>query len=82
MTFIESLDEPPVDTHDVYLRLHLLSTRKVRPNERQLDGIFGLLNNVVWTNLGPCDPRLRSFAPAAGGRPRLHGAAASTSSPA
>ncbi len=31
VTFIESLDAPPVDTHDVYLRLHLLSTRKVRP---------------------------------------------------
>jgi 2,3,4,5-tetrahydropyridine-2-carboxylate N-succinyltransferase len=56
ITFIESLDAPPVDTHDVYLRLHLLSTRKVRPNEQSLDGIFGLLNNVVWTSMGPCDP--------------------------
>jgi 2,3,4,5-tetrahydropyridine-2,6-dicarboxylate N-succinyltransferase len=56
VTFIESLDTPPVDTHDVYLRLHLLSTRKVRPNEQSLDGIFGLLNNVVWTSMGPCDP--------------------------
>jgi 2,3,4,5-tetrahydropyridine-2,6-dicarboxylate N-succinyltransferase len=56
VTFIESLDRAPVDTHDVYLRLHLLSTRKVRPNEQSLDGIFGLLNNVVWTSVGPCDP--------------------------
>ena len=56
VTFVESLDAPPVDTHDVFLRLHLLSTRKVRPNEQSLDGIFGLLNNVVWTSMGPCDP--------------------------
>jgi 2,3,4,5-tetrahydropyridine-2-carboxylate N-succinyltransferase len=56
LTVIESLDDPPIDTHDVYLRLHLLSHRRVRPNEINLDGIFGLLNNVVWTNLGPCDP--------------------------
>jgi 2,3,4,5-tetrahydropyridine-2-carboxylate N-succinyltransferase len=56
VTFIESLAAPPIDTHDVYLRLHLLSTRKVRPNDQSLDGIFGLLNNVVWTSMGPCDP--------------------------
>jgi len=56
LTVIESLDDPPVDTHDVYLRLHLLSHRRVQPNVANLDGIFGLLNNVVWTNLGPCDP--------------------------
>jgi 2,3,4,5-tetrahydropyridine-2-carboxylate N-succinyltransferase len=56
ITFIESLDAPPVDTHDVYLRLHLLSTRKVQPNGLSLEGIFGFLNNVVWTSMGPCDP--------------------------
>ena len=56
VTFINSLEEPPVDTHDVYLRLHLLSHRKVPPHGLNLDGQFGLLNNVVWTNLGPVDP--------------------------
>jgi 2,3,4,5-tetrahydropyridine-2-carboxylate N-succinyltransferase len=56
VTFIESLDAAPVDTHDAYLRLHLLSTRLVQPNGLSLEGIFGLLNNVVWTSLGPCDP--------------------------
>ena len=35
VTFIESLDVPPVDTHDVYLRLHLLSTGKVAPHGSQ-----------------------------------------------
>jgi 2,3,4,5-tetrahydropyridine-2-carboxylate N-succinyltransferase len=54
VTFIEDLDAPPVDAHDVYLRLHLLSHRLVRPHGLNLDGIFGLLSNVVWTNLGPC----------------------------
>jgi 2,3,4,5-tetrahydropyridine-2,6-dicarboxylate N-succinyltransferase len=53
-TFIERLDDPPVDAHDVYLRLHLLSHRLVAPHAANLDDVFGLLNNVVWTNLGPC----------------------------
>jgi 2,3,4,5-tetrahydropyridine-2-carboxylate N-succinyltransferase len=48
------LDEPPADAVDVYLRLHLLSHRLVAPNAVNLDGIFGLLANVVWTNVGPC----------------------------
>jgi 2,3,4,5-tetrahydropyridine-2-carboxylate N-succinyltransferase len=38
---------------DVYLRLHLLSGRLVLPREQNLDGIFGVLANVAWTNLGP-----------------------------
>jgi 2,3,4,5-tetrahydropyridine-2,6-dicarboxylate N-succinyltransferase len=50
------LDAAPVDVEDVYLRLHLLSHRLVQPHGQNLDGIFGLLNNVVWTNYGPCDP--------------------------
>jgi len=56
MSFISSIDEPPVDTSDVYLRLHLLSHRRVRPRGINLDGQFALLANVVWTNLGPIDP--------------------------
>ncbi len=53
-TTIASLAAAPADTHDVYLRLHLLSHRLVRPHEANLDGVFGLLANVVWTNHGPC----------------------------
>ncbi|MFG2130177.1 2,3,4,5-tetrahydropyridine-2,6-dicarboxylate N-succinyltransferase [Streptomyces sp. NPDC048751] len=52
-TVISSLDDKPLDTHDAYLRLHLLSHRLVKPNEQSLDGIFGLLANVAWTSLGP-----------------------------
>ena len=48
------LDEAPATTEDAYLRLHLLSHRLVRPNSINLDGIFAVLPNVVWTDAGPC----------------------------
>ncbi|WP_070377714.1 2,3,4,5-tetrahydropyridine-2,6-dicarboxylate N-succinyltransferase [Rhodococcus sp. WMMA185] len=53
-TTITDLSQPPVDVHDAYLRLHLLSHRLVTPHSINLDGLFGLLPNVVWTNFGPC----------------------------
>jgi 2,3,4,5-tetrahydropyridine-2-carboxylate N-succinyltransferase len=53
-TSIARLVAAPADAHDVYLRLHLLSHRLVQPHGQSLDGIFGLLANVVWTNHGPC----------------------------
>ena len=49
-----NLDEAPIDAKDAYLRLHLLSHRLVKPHGQSLDGIFGLLANVVWTSFGPC----------------------------
>ncbi|WP_030619161.1 2,3,4,5-tetrahydropyridine-2,6-dicarboxylate N-succinyltransferase [Streptomyces sclerotialus] len=52
-TVISSIDDKPLDAHDVYLRLHLLSHRLVQPNGQNLDGIFGLMANVAWTSLGP-----------------------------
>ena len=45
----------PADAKDAYLRLHLLSHRLIKPHGLSLDGIFGLLANVVWTNHGPCE---------------------------
>ncbi|QIM20165.1 2,3,4,5-tetrahydropyridine-2,6-dicarboxylate N-succinyltransferase [Phycicoccus sp. HDW14] len=48
------LDAAPVSTEDAYLRLHLLSHRLVAPNTVNLDGLFGVLPNVVWTTAGPC----------------------------
>ncbi|MEU4600643.1 2,3,4,5-tetrahydropyridine-2,6-dicarboxylate N-succinyltransferase [Nocardia sp. GTS18] len=53
-TTIADLSAAPTDAHDVYLRLHLLSHRLVQPHGLSLDGQFGLLSNVVWTNHGPC----------------------------
>ncbi len=51
--FIGDLDDDPIDAVDGYLRLHLLSTRTVQPHGMSMNGIFGKLTNVVWTNLGP-----------------------------
>ena len=48
------LTTPPASVSDAYLRLHLLSHRLVKPHGQSLDGIFGILNNVVWTSVGPC----------------------------
>jgi 2,3,4,5-tetrahydropyridine-2-carboxylate N-succinyltransferase len=48
------LATPPASVSDAYLRLHLLSHRLVKPHGQSLDGIFGILNNVVWTSAGPC----------------------------
>ena len=49
------LSVAPKDVPDVYLRLHLLSHRLIKPHGAVLDGIFGLLNNVLWTSVGPCE---------------------------
>jgi 2,3,4,5-tetrahydropyridine-2-carboxylate N-succinyltransferase len=50
------LQAPPASTPDAYLRLHLLSHLLVAPNTISLDGIFGHLPIVVWTNAGPVHP--------------------------
>jgi len=51
---IADLAAAPASTEDVWLRLHLLSTRLVQPHGMSMDGVFGLLTNVVWTSAGPC----------------------------
>jgi 2,3,4,5-tetrahydropyridine-2-carboxylate N-succinyltransferase len=51
---IDDLTTAPTCTEDAWLRLHLLSSRLVAPHGMSMEGIFGLLTNVVWTNLGPC----------------------------
>ena len=48
------LDAAPATAADAYLRLHLISHRLVKPHGLNLDGLFGLLTNVVWTSAGPC----------------------------
>lgn len=53
-TQIKDLSTPPTDAYDAYLRLHLLSHRIARPHTVNVEGIFGKLTNVVWTNYGPC----------------------------
>ena len=56
LTEIADLDAPAVDAHDVYLRLHLLSHRKVRPLEINMTDCLEHLVPVAWTNKGPCLP--------------------------
>ena len=51
-TTIANLHAPPLDAYDAYLRLHLLSHRIVRPNTISLEGVFGHLQTVAWTQLG------------------------------
>ena len=48
------LDKPPASVSDAYLRLPLLSHRLVKPHGLSLEGIFSILNNVIWTSHGPC----------------------------
>ena len=56
---VATLADTPADACDAYLRLHLISHRLVEPHGCNLDGVFGALTNVVWTNYGPC--RIEGF---------------------
>jgi 2,3,4,5-tetrahydropyridine-2-carboxylate N-succinyltransferase len=51
---VADLQQPIEGTEDAWLRLHLLSTRLVRPQTISMEGVFGALTNVVWTSAGPC----------------------------
>lgn len=53
-TVIGDLDNPPTDTYDAYLRLHLLSHRVVKPNTINLNNLARVMPKVVWTNYGAC----------------------------
>lgn len=76
-TLVESLGAPPTDPYDAYLRLHLLSHRLIPPHGANLEGIFGVLTNVVWTSAGPCPvegfERVRAALRAAGESVQVHG---------
>jgi 2,3,4,5-tetrahydropyridine-2-carboxylate N-succinyltransferase len=48
-------DDTASSTPEVYLKLHLISSRQARPHELRLDGIFGLLPNLAWTSEGAID---------------------------
>ena len=48
-----NVDEPPSSPSDAYLRLHMLSHRLAAPRSINMEGTFGALTNVAWTNLGP-----------------------------
>jgi len=71
------VDEAPGSVADGYLRLHLLSSRMAAPHSINMDGIFGALTNVAWTDLGPVPvgeiEAVRLRARKAGRTVRVHG---------
>jgi 2,3,4,5-tetrahydropyridine-2-carboxylate N-succinyltransferase len=77
VTSIDTLADPPQDAYDAYLRLHLLSSRLIKPHEANLDGTFGVLANVAWTTAGPCPPdrvdELRALVRGTGGILTVYG---------
>jgi len=52
---IDDLTTAPQSMLEGYLRLHLLSHRLAQPHTISLDGVFGLLPNVAWTDHGPVE---------------------------
>ncbi len=54
VTLLET-DETASSTPEVYLKLHLISHRMAKPHGLKLDGIFGQLPNLAWTNEGAID---------------------------
>lgn len=54
LTLLET-DSAPASVAEGYLKLQLLSHRLVKPQQIVLDGLFGILHNIAWTNEGPID---------------------------
>ncbi len=54
VTLLET-DDTASSTPEVYLKLHLISHRMAKPHGLKLDGIFGQLPNLAWTNEGAID---------------------------
>lgn len=54
MVALES-DSAPNSVAEGFLKLHLISHRLVKPHGCSLEGLFGLLHNIAWTNEGPID---------------------------
>jgi len=50
-----SSDEAPSTIPEAYLKLHLLSHRLAKPHSLNIDGIFGVLRTLAWTNQGAID---------------------------
>ena len=54
--YLKSTGKPIKDIADAYLRLHLLSYKFVLPNTINLEGLFEILPNIAWTNVGAMYP--------------------------
>jgi 2,3,4,5-tetrahydropyridine-2-carboxylate N-succinyltransferase len=51
------IDQPVKNAEEAYAKLHLLSQRKLKPHQTNLENAFGSLTNVAWTNAGPYLPQ-------------------------
>lgn len=54
--FLERGDAPVVSAEEAYFKLQLISQRHVQPHGVCLDGQFGVLQNLAWSNRGPILP--------------------------
>ncbi|HEY7865402.1 MAG TPA: 2,3,4,5-tetrahydropyridine-2,6-dicarboxylate N-succinyltransferase [Psychromonas sp.] len=52
---ILATDDAPQSVAEGYLKLQLISHRLVKPHGLVLEGIFGILHNIAWTNQGAID---------------------------
>ena len=50
-------DEKPESVPEAYLKLSMISMRKIQPHGTNLEGLFSLLPNVAWTSQGPIDAK-------------------------
>lgn len=48
-------DTAPESVPEGFLKLHLISHRLVKPHGTNLNGVFGALKNLAWTNQGPIE---------------------------
>ncbi len=54
---LPNLNSPVQNIQEAYLKLQLISQRFIQPHGLNLEGIFGVLNNIAWTNRGPILPQ-------------------------
>lgn len=54
--FLFDKDQAVVSAEEGYFKLQCLSQLHVKPHGLSLEGVFGKLNNVAWTNKGPILP--------------------------
>ena len=54
--FLFDKDQPVQDAVEGYFKLQCLSQLHVLPHGLSLEGVFGKLNNIAWTNFGPISP--------------------------
>ena len=54
--FLFDKDQPVVDAVEGYFKLQCLSQLHTLPNTLSLEGVFGKLTNLAWTNYGPILP--------------------------